>query len=266
MKKILCTILLGLWTLFACQGPPEPREEINELRVLAIRAEPPTAKPGDKVKLDVLTTSPDQQTVTYQWFLCTSPEQASTGCHEDSAATKLGTTKDTTLDIPQNALDNLDEVETLRGRYLIVTLVAKGTEKEVIATKRIVVSTNQQNNNPTITGLTLTPEGETTPLTEPYKGKLETSYTLLPKVTADSQESYTRVTAQNEKKQDKEVLFYSWYTSKGSYSKGYLSQSPDPQNTYISPKEAPGKPVTIFLLVRDGRGGVDWLTKEITIE
>lgn len=265
----LILVLLLLACGPACQGPPEVRETLRELRVLAIRAVPPEARPGDKVKLSVLAFAPKNQTLQVTWHLCTSPEQADQGCHQTSP--NIGDKDTIELTVPDNYLANPTPLESFRGRYLPVTLVVRAGDKELIATKRITVSTNPSNKNPELTGLTLTPEGGA-PLTEPYKAQFQKRVLLQPTLQDGAQQTFTLIDPQgNKQEKTPETLYFSWYVTEGTMQKGYLTQE-NPQdknarnNTWIAPEKADlSDTVTLYLIARDSRGGVHWLSRTILL-
>ncbi len=72
----LALALPALGPLTGClEELPEP-SKIDRLRVLAIRAEPPEAMPGEAVQLSALVVDPAGRTVTTQWSACLLPERA----------------------------------------------------------------------------------------------------------------------------------------------------------------------------------------------
>ena len=48
---------------------------IDGIRVLAIRADPPEAQPGDEVTIQILRADATQRPATYEWYLCKRPER-----------------------------------------------------------------------------------------------------------------------------------------------------------------------------------------------
>lgn len=258
-------IVLGL-SQSHCLPTPDPREKIQELRVLGIKAEPPAAKPGDTITLSVLSVSPTEEPIALTWFLCTSPQDVEQGCHDKPTALALGTANTATLVVPTNYLQGeLTAVEKQEGRYLVVTLVAKSGAQTFVATKRTVISPNPNNQNPQIAGLSLL-SADGTPQAEPWSVQPEKKYKLTLKASDGSQEAYIHNNTLGSPESVKEKLYLSWYLTHGSYEKGYLSEANDLMNTWVLPKELPtsGK-ITLYAILRDNRGGVDWKSYTVRV-
>ncbi len=244
-----------------CLPVKDPREKLEELRVLGVKAEPPAAKPGDKVTLSALTANPENAATTLSWYLCASPEAAADGCPDTDGALSLGTGTSVSLTVPADYLNvDLTPAEKQNGRYLVVTLVAKTDQETVVSTKRVVVSQTPNNKNPTIVDLKLFDTDGSTALSPPWSLKLESNYKLEATVSPESRDTYPRTDLQGNTQDAKERLYLSWYLTEGSYEKGYLSKADDLSNVLQTPKEAPNKDLTLYLILRDGRGGVDWKT------
>lgn len=263
----LCGLVAILLTQSRCLPIDDPREKIEELRVLGVKAEPPSAKPGASVTVSALTANPENAATTLTWYLCNAPSDAQDGCSENSGGTKLGTGTSTTLKVPADYLNaELTPAEKKNGRYLVVTLVAKAEKETVVSTKRIVVQETPTNKNPSLQDLKLFDTDGTTVMNQPWSLKLESNYKIEASVTTDSRETYSRTDLQGQTQDAKERLYISWYLTEGSYEKGYLSKPDDLANVLQTPKESPKeKEVTLFLILRDGRGGVDWKTFQLTL-
>jgi len=76
MKPWIMATALGA---SACTSPFSPYNTIESLRVLAVRATPPTPSPHDAVVLDALVVSPDHEPITYAWSWCPVLGNASAG-------------------------------------------------------------------------------------------------------------------------------------------------------------------------------------------
>ncbi len=61
-------------TLGACLGDLPSPSRVDDLRILAVRAEPPEAPPGAAVALDALVVDPQGRLITYHWYACVLPE------------------------------------------------------------------------------------------------------------------------------------------------------------------------------------------------
>ena len=268
MRRLQTILLAGIVGFMAlsqlhCLPEPDPREKIMELRVLGIKANPPAAKPNDKVELSALVAIHTNDAITLSWYLCKDTKDAEHGCHDKPNAIQLGEGNTKTVTIPSDYLQTeLTPAEKQSGRFLPITMVARAGKEIVVAVKRIVISDNPSNQNPKITDLTLSSEDGQTPLSKPWSLGLDKKYKLTATIDPKSRESYQRIDPEGNASQAQERLYLSWYLTDGAYSKGYLSQADDLENTLETPKEkAPesGK-ITMYLILRDGRGGVDWST------
>lgn len=261
----LALVALCLCCGVACDGPPEPRETIAELRVLAIQADPPEAKPGAEVKLAALAAISPDATITYQWYLCADvdTQTAEQGC--DTSGTKLDAKEGASFKVPDDYLKNLSPDESFRGKYLYATLVIQSGEAKVIAVKRIVITDNPTNTNPSIDKVNLAPETGG-PLTAPFQLSLDSKYKLDVTLGTGALQSYETIDASGQKQTIQETLFLSWYLTEGSLSKGYLTKETERSNIWQTPKEKPTSTTArVFVIARDGRGGTSWTTLEATL-
>ncbi len=272
--SIVLAIFLSILALTQVYCTPEadPREKITELRVLGIKASPPAAKPGDNVKLSALVATSTAAPIELEWFLCKNEKDAEHGCHESPDAVKLGKAATVNLTIPTSTLQaKLTPAEQLQGRILPITMIARAGKEIVIATKRIIVSATPANHNPKISALTLFDKDEKTALPTPWtltrEKQTEQTYKLIATVDKKSREIYQRITPDGKKIQANERLYLSWYLTDGAYKKGYLSEADDLSNSLVISEKTtkPGK-LTLYLILRDGRGGVDWMTYTATIK
>jgi len=269
MRATRWCFVLGLCALAAvgCQGDPDVRETITALRVMGIQATPPEARPGDKIQLAALVARVPAATISYSWYLCKDPDTSRDGCHTDGslAVSEVPTPE---FSVPADYLDGVDDpAVALRGRYLFVTLVAQAGAQEVVATKRIVVSSAPTNQNPTLEALKVYATDGETLQTAPYIAPLKQKIRLVPTPGDGASQPYEVIAPNGDKSTATERLYFSWYTTRGTYTQGYLTQAPAPENTFVAPEEPPDDPkTTLFVVLRDGRGGITWQTVEIEIK
>lgn len=64
--SFICLLL----ALVGCADPFEPYWRIDKYRILAVRAEPVTLKPGETADLSVLDHIPEGESVSYEWSWC----------------------------------------------------------------------------------------------------------------------------------------------------------------------------------------------------
>lgn len=274
--------------LCACGPAFEEQSEIRRVRVLAIKAEPAE-----------LTLDPDNATLpppVVFTTLAVAPEDRQVGV--TLALCKLGNAYSEDLDcpgadgatLPNGQLSLLDpnvqqvlqdtanagtggapldpndpELRGLleRGIPLFVGYEASdgsGTPEGVESgvrrlTLRLTATPNQ---NPRLEEVLL----NDAPLAGPLP--LDTEVTLVPRLAEGSLERYeTPAGTQTEQ------VFYSWYATGEGDVEQLRSLEPvgdkpgEPSIKYITPS-TPGR-VTFYVVARDGRGGVDWLTRTVEV-
>jgi hypothetical protein len=286
---------------------------VDRLRVLAVRAEPPEAAPGEVVALDLLLADPHApaggRPVTFLWIACaTPPGTSSAACSqlatqpgalpdpgtgtatlppcddpEGSLAAGglclLGTEPQASYAVPAGFLDGADPARDLT---VIVTAAAGATdavgcllqvvEEGVlpldcqVSYKSLRVSrAAAPNHNPTLSAVflddALLPEAAATSV-----GPGEHDLTVV------AAEGAAEALSADDGGATTEALIVSWFLAapdpEGTgRSPGTLDLSrteiPGDLQTYTAP-EAAG-PVQLFVVVRDDRGGVGWLLRDLTV-
>lgn len=67
-------VLVAAAALAGCLDDIQPRQQIDELRIIGVRLDPPDAKPGDTVTATALVVSPEgRDDFEVQWFACDQP-------------------------------------------------------------------------------------------------------------------------------------------------------------------------------------------------
>src|SRR5687768_3516071 len=69
----LATALCVGLALPACGPEFDPGTQVSSLRVLAVRADNPFARPGDTVRLQALSHDPAERAISWAWAACPSP-------------------------------------------------------------------------------------------------------------------------------------------------------------------------------------------------
>jgi hypothetical protein len=278
-----------LLTLFACTTTELSQSwQIDRLRVLAVAADPAEPRPGDTVTFSSLVVSPDTAIAATIWFACLGGDDY--GCTVDPdllagleggddispeeldalyAAGFIGAEPflPPVWNVPADALDALTPAERLEGLTALVnvTAVPEGDdidESDVeLAYKRVPVSeATTPNHNPVVTGITVDgeviPEGTTVTLDrgEPY--------TIAATLADDAVETYAFVNDAGETESRTEEPYLSWYLEEGTFDQEY-GLYPYLDTTYYVPTDPVKDTGTLWVVVRDRRGGMGWATLPI---
>lgn len=254
------TFFLLLLGLYGCPGPtPERQEEIKSLRILAIRSEPPDAKPGQSVKLTALVANPSGNPVTWQWYACQSKSQANTGCVQRADATPLGTSPSQNYQIRSDFLPkDASLVDKFRGVYQPISLVVTSGSERDEAVKRVVVTELPLNQNPKLSNLAMYQSDKK--LQDPLQYKENETYSFRPQIDANSIQSYFVLSPDGTLTTTKETLFLSWYITSGTLRGGRRSKGDKPNKSWVAPST---NEASIYVIVRDGRGGTTWEEKRL---
>lgn len=279
-----CLLGLGALALAACGNDFEQPSQIERVRVLAIRADPPqlvvpagNAPPTD-VKLTALAVSPASPAVDVRYALCRP--------FANVYATDFACPGKDGLDLPDGTLSLGDPrvmpflfgtggeggsgltdprlaAQLARGFALVIGYEARdGTDGERGVERGVreltLIATDAPNHNPEIEEITL--DGR------PVAGEklpLDRDVSLKPQLAAGSAESLLGPGGPT-----RESLSYAWAATGQGQVKQYRSREPvdgvgDPTSTYHTPA-APARAM-LYVVVRDGRGGESWITRPLGI-
>ncbi|HEX8701473.1 MAG TPA: hypothetical protein VF815_21780 [Myxococcaceae bacterium] len=282
-------VLPALAVAVAACGPTfEEQSEIRRVRVLAIKAEPPevTFDPDNPalpppVVFTTLAVAPEEREVGVTLALCKLGNAYSEelDCPGEDGATlpdgQLSLQDPNVQEVLQDTanagtggepLDPNDPEQRAvleRGIPLFIgyeasdgTEAPEGLERGVRRlTLRLTATPNQ---NPRLEDILVddAPLGGTLPP--------GTEVTLVPRLAEGSLEQYETDTGTQT-----EQVFYSWYATGEGEVEQLRSLEPvdgkpgDPSTTYVTPS-TPGR-VTFYVVARDGRGGVDWLSRTVEV-
>ena len=190
-RSLFIGLLLIIGGSVGCGADFDPGSRVTTFRVLAMQADPPFAKPGERVKLETLSYDPQGRTVNWAWALCVNPNASTVdGClqkiAEDSALSGAspiaaeGAGMDTfSFSIPENALSSLPAAARSNALVGVLSVACPGdltfdaeaptvpfhcidadtgselsTAQYVIGLKRIAVRNTARNQNPSIESIT----------------------------------------------------------------------------------------------------------------
>jgi len=314
---------------------------VDDLRVLAVRAEPPEVGPGTTVALDALVVDPAGREITYAWYACliadrgqgffggggqtnTSGGNGTPLDNDDDGsscklkyergrdyAVSLGNAPTASYLVPEGLLDDDEALAVafgfpadleipaliragflgIAGLNMTVQLVVSVDGRTIETTKAINVSLesplpdNARNTNPdeVVLALTLkesdadavpttgTPHREGACFTAPVTDlTADTAYRLSPLNFPTDPIPYVVLLAGSTTDEPfaiqntEESWFYSFFSTSGKLSKTISKQPGQPENTWTFAADEKGDG-DFWMVVRDGRGGVNWCHERVTI-
>lgn len=243
--------LLGLTALATgCGFESADPAVVTDLRILAVRADPPEAGPGDTVTMSALAADPygNGRTIGYTWGLCQL--EIGDGVSDCSLDTALVLSNDAqaSVDVPT---DILDGVPSDFGVDVFVLLVIEAGDETDEAIKRVRITVDPSNTNPTLDAVSV--DGDTgDPVTAIAGGKLVLEATATP----ESLETY-EVDGQTLS----EEMRFSWLITEGSLLRNVSYSAEGTGETEWNLEAAPA---TLWVVLRDQRGGVDWTSRQLT--
>jgi hypothetical protein len=256
--------VLALALALACAPDLPPPSQIEKLRLLAVRSEPPETPPGVDVALDVLVAAPRPcgdfaptgsqpmaPSVDALWFACPAAGRAgeptpASGCAArlqagDPASLLVGAGPSVNYRVAEGASEILVGVVVaeleLGASACLTDLAATGAptrDRCVLGIKRITATSRPSNRNPSITGLELD---------------------VLPVAGA-------RVGVTPRFEDDDTDLTFAWFVTAGEMDHG-RSEAAHPGNQWIAPPAA--CTTDLHVVIRDGRGGTAWLSTTLTV-
>ncbi|MDP6943559.1 MAG: hypothetical protein QF464_05370 [Myxococcota bacterium] len=272
-------VAVALSLLFgSCADDMAAADHVVNLRVLAIRAAPPEvrAPEGDGFALtsvDALVVGGVGE-VSYTWSLCFIPGPVVNGmvCLDPEAEVSLGEGPTATIPVPSPELllsrapPEFEgfEIDLSSGVPVQIQLdVTDESGRSVTALKKIIVSSRSETNtNPTLDGITFNglpwEDDEIIPFNEDLS-----DVDIVPQWSDATLETYD-----DQGVEATETLLFSWFMD--DETSELIKQRTSgvvPENTF-SPgplEEQDERLVTLWLVARDDRGGVTWLTRQLRI-
>ena len=273
-------IILAAICLGACTPDFEASSDVRDLRVLAVQAEPPEAQfdatTADPVDLHVLTVDPRTAApITLHAAICAPTD--SHRCDEGPFITRdLGTRPlSTTLLIPPEfvalaqADDDLKGLGGIRVQYSFSVDHGDGSGT-VYGSKVLLYSPRggTPNQNPAIASVQLSREGlklgELVAPGETLQLPQNVEIGLRPRVTDASIESYVTTDLRGNPVSLKEQPRYSFFVAPGAEVD--RDTADEPLEGVMAPPDGLSRitlhsaPGTLWIVVRDGRGGESWVT------
>jgi hypothetical protein len=285
MRSRLCLMaaIAGLGLLLACTNDLERPSQLERVRVLAIRADPAELAldpdglaPPPPVRLSALTFAPDGGTATVSYALCRpganvyAPDVQCPGA--DGLALDGGT-----FDLLDSSIraylaadggvapgDPAAREQLARGVQLNIGYLAtdgtagdRGTERGVYQLS--VRATREPNHNPGIDEIFV---HGCTPV-QNQRFPLNKTVTFTPSLAPGSVETYVDASGQMQT----ERLVYSWFATGAGKVEDFRSQEPfqgvGKRDSDYTTARVP-EDVTLYMVVRDGRGGTGWIIRSFS--
>jgi hypothetical protein len=287
MRRLLIVSLLAL---AGCQPDFDPASYLKDqdLRVIAIKAEPPEIVAGETTTLTPLIINGP---ATLDWAYCTIPAVPGSGnmineeCITSETAPHLvqlgqGDTMTVTMPEVNPFTGQLGLPDQTTGFYLPVRMIARAGDQKVISFYRLRYGiTPARNTNPVITGLFVVTgdvDGgmpELTPIDPavPLEVKLTEPLRVRAQVTPESAETYLKLIGDPREmmfEPDQELARFRWYAPAGAISEEVTGEArPD---TVLDFAERPPPrfdlPFQLHVVVTDGRGGTDFATRTLILK
>ena len=252
---------------------------LDQLRVLALVAQPPEVNPGDTVTITpIVSDLTETNALSYSSYSCLdngisfgavptcngnpSKITLSTGTISTLSLAKAftGTADTITLTVPdQSTILGLRSIaQQYNGiAYIFEYVLQNSRGEEVRAIKRIAVSYPNKvtkNTNPTISDFLLNGISATSSL--PLSTTLSTSLSF----SGSPTENYSRMNSEGQLSTESEDLITTWFITDGKM-KFQRTFGLEP-NEYETPSQSPSsKPVYLIEVSRDGRGGTGYIIK-----
>ncbi|MEO7097712.1 MAG: hypothetical protein ABI175_30905 [Polyangiales bacterium] len=290
----------------ACGGEFDPSSRISTLRVIAVRADVPYAHPGETVNLEALAHDPLKRPLTYGWSFCVNPiESTPQGCLAQIGidAQRTGTPPVFTVGVdvtkfvvtvPNDLLTRLPVGARPNAMIGVIAVACPGTltltpsgglpytctdaggrvlglHDAITGMKRVFIRSKDRNENPTIARVTFDgadwPETETKTIgacefasfdLNDCDGEKHIIGAFGPaNVIESGTDEYGNVFT--------EQVVAQYYSTAGLFENG-TRISAKPETAFGGRSDDHGKTITLWLVLRDDRGGVSWVTRTIAVK
>ncbi len=298
MSRLIAMGVLAAATLAtACASDFDPASRVQGLRILATRVDKPYAAPGETVTFETLAVDPEGRPVSVSWAACARPSSPSAlGCVRAlPKGAPLTEGSSFTLTIPPTALDGVPAIARKSVFFGAVQVACQGPVTTTggpeglpvrcgdvsgealplgeyeLAVKRVYVRATDKNQNPTIARVTW--DGAEWPESE-VKVMSACDSATTNRFDECNGESHALAIVPTESSSERgvdelgdafeEKLLAQYYSTEGIFE----YQAKDgirSQTSFKARKGAIGKTITLWFVVRDDRGGVDWTARRITV-
>lgn len=258
-----------------CQSFPDaPVTFVTGLRVLAMKAEPPAADPGEATSVSILAVDTSGGSIEARWTACLVaplPGQAvNADCVDGRAGADIrpvGEGLIVTTTMPDVSAEDLGAPDASGGVYLPLVAEVSSGQDIVHAVYRLRLGSAGQpaNANPKIAEVIVQGSaGASTPLDGASATPVDVGDSLALGVTfaPGSAESYTALDGTP----TSEVLTTSWFSTAGTLSFEKTSET-QPQTVLrlVDRLPAAGSTIDLWAVARDERGGADYVHRTLVL-
>lgn len=273
-------LILLLWAGAGCGSPFPPETLVERLRILGVRAEPPEADPSTVVELDALVADPagEGRPVECTWAVCLlelGGEAQEIDCPGEDSYPIEGSCDAARLEMPALVawlaaqgfdLDDLPEDLPVDELPLYLGLDVRAGPARTRAIKRIRVAPEPRqdaNTNPVLEGL----KADARPVDGGAQLVAGTNVVLEPLAAPASRQRY-----RPEGEEGEEILedfLFSWFSTCGVLEdeRTILDVAADGSRLDLNTWKLPEReePCTLWVVLRDGRYGIDWMSFDFEI-
>jgi hypothetical protein len=272
---------IGILVVFlcGCGSPFPPITQVDRLRILAIKAEPPEVGTSEETLFSVLVADPQGggRELGYTFAVCWTQlgyEASDISCpgpdsyviHSEGATARLSL-PDLLMWMEEQGLTfPVEGIELPSKVNLLIGLQVEGGGDRVRAIKRLTVRLKEDgepNRNPVMDALRI---GDQLLGGDPYPVPAGQTIDLIPVLAAGSQQWFRPEGDPNDRLED---ALFSWYSTAGKYSDAFTILDVDTHgkpleiNSWKAPVEI--GPIQIWVVVHDGRFGEDWIERSIIV-
>lgn len=274
----LATVALGA----GCGDSFDPESLVKGLRVLAVRATPAEAAPGQQVTIEPLVVDTRGRGVALDWAVCRlGPTPIDPRCVTSDTAPYLdpaGSGTTATITMPPFSQADLVRIDFTGGLYAPVRLRARATGGDstmgavtaVYGVRWSVGLPVPPNNNPTIASMAIVKDGQPTVLEEatPQAITAGQEVTLRTTITPESSEEYLAIRGDprtTPPEQTSERIAVSWLVTAGKPTPDTTGpERPDTEIAFDPDKPvAAGTMIDVWAVARDERGGIGWAHRRL---
>jgi hypothetical protein len=276
MSRVVFSFAL-LSAVAGCQDPLKEAQRIESPRVLAVRLsaedDQATLEAGSRARAELLVAGPEGPLLTraaYQLCVAVDSNRGVPSCDGEPFATGIADLDGTpvALDVPPALVAGsrlallgvaCPEGEPNLGEEPLAWSCGSAEPALRFSFDGWVAGPERRNRNPDLSGLSVSVDGDPVPLEAP-----ETPSSCVDAVTAVSASSPHTMAfvLGNEAREDEESLQLSHFSTRGAYERHYsfAEASGDAAAELVWNAPPVGEAAKHYLVVRDGRGGVSWVS------